>query len=404
MHAFREHSSDKSYAMRAPPPAIGTRLADLLTPSLLVSLPVLERNEAACRSYLRGTGVALRPHAKAHKSSGLAEWLLDRGGSEITGLCAQTVSEATVMVEKGGCKNLLLTNEVVSSAQIRRLATLAADNPDATIGVLVDSPDNVLALSDAMASVRGGSLSAFVEIDCGQDRCGVKPASPAALAVAQAVVEAPGLEFGGLHVYHGGIQHVRETEDRRAAVASGPASAAKATVSQFRAAGIEVPVVTGAGTGTFKMEVEAGEHNEVQPGSYLFMDGDYSSNQEGTSAFAQSLFVHTTVISADEAGGKRVVDAGTKAVDLLCGAPRLATVDDEAAPLDPELLQAVSCHNGGDEHGVLRGVPAGQLPLGSTVQLAPSHCDPTVNLHDYLIGVRGGVVECCWPIDARGPN
>ena len=78
--------------MRLPPPATST-LASLLTPSLLVSLPVLERNEATCRALMRGTGVQLRPHAKAHKSSGLARWLLARGGAEISGLCAQTVDE-----------------------------------------------------------------------------------------------------------------------------------------------------------------------------------------------------------------------------------------------------------------------------------------------------------------------
>ena len=100
------------------------------------------------------------------------------------------------------------------------------------------------------------------------------PASPAALALAQAVVAAPGLTFGGLHVYHGGIQHVRTTEDRSAAVARGPSAAARETAAQLAAAGVEGPVVTGAGTGTFMLEVAAGTHTEVQPGSYLFMDGD----------------------------------------------------------------------------------------------------------------------------------
>jgi len=107
----------------------------------------------------------------------------------------------------------------------------------------------------------------------------VPSASPSALAIAQAVAAAPGLRLGGLHVYHGGIQHVRTTADRRAAVANGPAAAARDTAAQLRAAGLDVPVVTGAGTGTFQLEVEAGTHTEVQPGSYLFMDGDYGANQ-----------------------------------------------------------------------------------------------------------------------------
>lgn len=85
-------------------------------------------------------------------------------------------------------------------------------------------------------------------------------------------------------------------------------------------------------------------------------------------------------------------------------------------------LRTISFHSGGDEHGVLRGVPPGLLPVGATVQLIPSHCDPTVNLHDAFVviddreggdgfaiaGVEGGEggggwrVHDVWPIDARG--
>ena len=262
------------------PPTTTSALTSLLTPSLLVSLPVLERNEAACRALMRGTGVQLRPHAKAHKSSGLAQWLLARGGDELSGLCAQTVDEAEVMVGTAQCKDVLLTNEVVGAQKLKRLASLAASHPDAAIGVLVDSLFGVDAFSAAMRShAPSATISAYIEIECGQDRCGVPPASPAAIAIAQAVTAAPGLRLGGLHVYHGGIQHVRTTADRRAAVANGPAAAARDTAAQLRAAGLDVPVVTGAGTGTFQLEVEAGTHTEVQPGSYLFMDGDYGANQ-----------------------------------------------------------------------------------------------------------------------------
>ena len=247
--------------MRLPPPPAST-LASLLTPSLLVSLPVLERNEAACRALMRGTGVQLRPHAKAHKSSGLARWLLARGGDELSGLCAQTVDEAEVMVGAAQCKDVLLTNEVIGPQKLERLAGLAASHPDAAIGVLVDSLFGVDALSAAMrARAPSATISAYVEIECGQERCamvalalaspepespnpktetlsthptlaqpstaiptptptptscGVPAASPAALAIAQAVAAAPGLRLGGLHVYHGGIQHVRTTEERRA--------------------------------------------------------------------------------------------------------------------------------------------------------------------------------------------
>ena len=73
--------------------------------------------------------------------------------------------------------------------------------------------------------------------------------------------------------------------------------------------------------------------------------------------------------------------------------------------LDAELATAlgkVEYVSGGDEHGILHNVPDGALPVGSTLQLIPSHCDPTCNLHDYLVGVRDERVEELWEIDARG--
>eukprot|EP00326_Haptolina_ericina_P003112 CAMPEP_0181228206 /NCGR_PEP_ID=MMETSP1096-20121128/33226_1 /TAXON_ID=156174 ORGANISM="Chrysochromulina ericina, Strain CCMP281" /NCGR_SAMPLE_ID=MMETSP1096 /ASSEMBLY_ACC=CAM_ASM_000453 /LENGTH=227 /DNA_ID=CAMNT_0023321719 /DNA_START=21 /DNA_END=705 /DNA_ORIENTATION=+ len=226
------------------------------------------------------------------------------------------------------------------------------------------------------------------------------PSDPLVVEISQRVTSSPSLTLGGLHVYHGAIQHVRTAEARQAA------AAARVSVDALVAAGLEKPLVTGGGTGTFMFEVAAGTHDEVQPGSYLFMDGDYGQNEDAS--FEQSLFVHATVISSDEASGKRVVDAGTKALCLLSGQPTLATPTltltgepDGAVSVDPA---AVSYSSGGDEHGILRGVPAGALPVGSTVQLVPSHCDPCVNMYDCILGVRAGVVEATFPIDARGPG
>jgi D-serine deaminase-like pyridoxal phosphate-dependent protein len=40
--------------------------------------------------------------------------------------------------------------------------------------------------------------------------------------------------------------------------------------------------------------------------------------------------------------------------------------------------------------------------LGEKLRLVPGHCDPTVNLYDWLVCVRGERVEALWPITARG--
>jgi D-serine deaminase-like pyridoxal phosphate-dependent protein len=93
-----------------------------------------------------------------------------------------------------------------------------------------------------------------------------------------------------------------------------------------------------------------------------------------------------------------VVDAGHKSHAIDSGLPRVWAPGDTSAP---------EFTNGGDEHGILLPQPGAALPaLGDTVWLVPGHCDPTVNLHSHLVGVRGGLgsgrVACIWPVDARG--
>jgi len=371
-----------------------------VTPALLVLMPQLEHNEAAMRSLVRGRGANLRPHAKAHKSGGFTRWLLEQSNGEITGMCTQTVGETEAIVSLGGCKDVLLTNEVATDTAAARLASLAAAHPAATVGVLVDHRLQVEMLARAAATAKA-KLRVLVEVDAGQDRCGVRADSPEVLSLVRAIEAEPVLDWGGLHVYHGGIQHVRAPSDRLAAVTAGPAEAARTALRSLSEHKLKPQVVTGGGTGTLMEDLQVGTHNELQPGSYLFMDGDYARNEDlrADGRFFQSLFLHATVISLDESAGKRVLDAGSKACDLVCGPPLATSIDDPALA---EALRDVTYASGGDEHGVLRGVPPGVLPLGSTVQLVPSHCDPTVNLYDYMVGVRNGLVEHVWTIDARG--
>ena len=388
---------------RPSPARLGAKLSSFMTPALLVSMPALEANEERMRSLLAGTGVSLRPHAKAHKSSALCIWQEQRaraGGAAVSGFCAQTVNEAVALLE-AGCKDVLLTNELPSMGMMR-LADAAAKHSSAIVNTLVDCTEHVELLESAATAAGATNLGALVEIECGQARCGCPPASDVAMAVAKRLVESERVAFGGLHVYHGGIQHLRSSAERMSAVNGGPASAAEATVARLLTEGIldAPPHVTGGGTGTFLQDIAAGTHGEVQPGSYLLMDGDYATNGDADhKGFSQSLYIHASVISADEAAGRRVLDAGSKAVDLVCGSPKATSIED--AQLAAQLAD-VSYTSGGDEHGILNGVPAGALPVGSTVQLVPSHCDPTVNLHDWLVGVRNGEAEALFEIDGRG--
>jgi D-serine deaminase-like pyridoxal phosphate-dependent protein len=368
--------------MQRPPAHPGDPVASIDTPALVVDLDPFERNLDLMAHAVRGSGLALRPHAKSHKCPDIAAQQIARGA---VGICCQKVDEAAAFVE-AGIRDVLVTNEVVAPAKLARLAHLARA---ATIGVLVDSLGAVGALC-AAAAAAGVRIDVLVEIDVGAGRCGVAP-GPAVVPLAQAIAAAPGLRFRGLHAYHGAAQHLRTPAERRAAIAAaaGLASAARAAL---RAAGVACGTITGAGTGTWQIERDSGVYTELQPGSYLFMDADYGRNALAPDdhAFEQSLYVLAGVMSVPSRE-RAIVDAGLKAFAFDSGPPLVH------AAHGLEYVKA------SDEHGVLAVNPAEAQPrCGDRVWLIPGHCDPTVNLYDWIVGVRGDRVECVWPVAARG--
>jgi D-serine deaminase-like pyridoxal phosphate-dependent protein len=140
------------------------------------------------------------------------------------------------------------------------------------------------------------------------------------------------------------------------------------------------------------LEVETGAWDEIQPGSYIFMDADYARNEWAAPLprFEHALFVLSTVMSRP-AADRAVLDAGLKASSVDSGMP---TVWQRAG---------LSYARASDEHGVVTIAPGAQAPaLGDKLWLVPGHCDPTVNLYDWYVCVRGGRVEALWPISARG--
>lgn len=374
--------------MLQPPPAtVGTVLDDVDTPALVLDLDVFERNldrMAAMAAEAAPTGVALRPHAKMHKSPVVTLQQVARGA---IGACVQKVAEAEVLV-RGGVEDVLVSNEVVGASKVDRLAALARD---ARIGVCVDDPAQVDALSTA-ASEHGVELRVLVEIDVGAGRCGAEPGE-AAVRLARQVTAVPGLTFGGLQGYHGAAQHMR-TPDERAAAVSSAAQALTGTIALLAEAGLRCDVVTGGGTGTADIDVTTGVYTELQVGSYAFMDADYARNLGADGApvrtFELALFVLATVMSAARPG-VAVVDAGHKAVAVDTGLPLVHE--------RPGLSYVAAS----DEHGTLAVAPGTQRPrLGDKLLLVPGHCDPTVDRFDWYVGVRSGRVESVWPVAARG--
>jgi D-serine deaminase-like pyridoxal phosphate-dependent protein len=299
------------------------------------------------------------------------------------------VGEAEAMVY-GGIHNVLVSNQIVGASKLARLAALAKQ---AEVSVCADDPKQITGL-DAAATAFGVRLPVLVEINVGMDRCGVEPGEPA-LALARQIASSRGLRFAGLQAYHGSAQHVREFDKRKIAIETA-VEKVRQTIELLRQDGLPCELVTGAGTGTYHFEAASGVYNELQAGSYIFMDADYAKNlsREGSpwGDFEHSLFVYATVMSRPTRE-RAVLDAGLKSFSLDAGLPVVADLP------DVEYVRAA------DEHGkLLLHDPARKLEIGTKLRVIPGHCDPTVNLYDWYVGYRDGRVEAIWPIAARGAS
>jgi D-serine deaminase-like pyridoxal phosphate-dependent protein len=357
------------------PQAIGLRVEELDTPCLVLDLDLVERNLDTMARLVAGTGVRLRPHAKTHKTPALALMQLQRGA---IGVCCAKLGEAEVMAS-GGVSDILITSEIVGERKIRRLIGLARQT---RVTVVVDDAGAATRLSEA-ADAAGLRLRCLVDIDVGTNRTGIAPGEPA-LALAWAVAALPGLEFVGVQGYEGHLQHVVEVDERRSAHAAAIAPLIQ-TADLLLDRGLNVEIVSTAGSGTCRFAADLERITEVQPGSYVVMDTDYGRVQ-GV-GFAHALSVLTSVISTRNNGV--TVDAGLKS---------LSTDSGPAVPRDLAARYAPR----GDEHGLVSFTDGNPLARGDKIALLPSHCDTTINLHDLYYVVRGGYVVALWPIAARG--
>ena len=358
------------------------RIEDLDTPVLLVDADAFERNVARMAKLCADAGIACRPHAKAHKSPEVARIQIEAGA---VGMCCAKLGEAEVMAA-AGIEDLHITTPVVGASKIVRLIEAARRS---RISVVADDADNISDLA-AGARTAGLRLDVLVEVDVGQGRCGVPP-GPRAAGLARLIDGHPWLRFRGLQAYHGLIQMTGDLAERRAAAAAA-LEKAELSARSVREAGLEVAVLTGGGTGTAAIDAAAGGLTELQPGSYIFMDTNYSAiewDDAPAPPFENALTVLAGVLSRP-APDRAILDTGTKAISGDGGAPRAADF------ADAEFRFA------GDEHGQLTFPGEAPLRVGDKTTLLPSHCDTTVNLHDRFIVTRGGEVEAVWEIAARG--
>ena len=360
--------------------------ADIQTPCLVLDMDALERNIKKMGDYARDHGMRHRVHGKMHKSVDVAKLQEELGGS--VGVCCQKVSEAEVFA-RGGIKDVLVSNQVRDPRKIERLANLP--KLGARTIVCVDDLANVADLSTAAVKA-GTELEVFVEIDCGAGRCGVTTTA-AVIEIAKAVEAAPNLKFTGIQAYQGAMQHMDSYEERKAKLDVAIAMV-KDAVDGLKAEGIDCELVSGGGTGSYYFESNSGVYNELQCGSYAFMDADYGrildkdGNRIDQGEWENAFFILTSVMSHAKED-KAICDAGLKAQSIDSGLPVIYGRDD---------VEYIKCS---DEHGVIAD-PDGVLKVNDKLRLVPGHCDPTANVHDWYVGVRNGNVEVVWPVSARG--
>lgn len=355
----------------------------LNTPVLVIDRPALDRNLARMAEHARARGAGLRPHAKTHKSVEIARRQVAAGA---IGVCCAKLGEAEVLAA-GGIDHLLLTSPVVSAPGIRRLAEL--NHRSDGLMVVVDHPDNAAALAAAVDR----PLGVLIDIDPGFHRTGVASAE-AALELARRVRGLDRLRYRGVQMYCGVQQHIASYAEREAVIRD-RMQHLEAVIALLARHGARPDIVTGAGTGTHRIDGALGVLTEWQVGSYVFMDRQYAEcdlTGDGTAGFEYALFVDTRVVSCNTPG-MATVDAGFKALATDGGEPVIVA----GAP------PGASYRFMGDEYGAIVD-PAGRHTwrLGELVRLAVPHCDPTVNLYDSYHVFDGDTLEAIWPVSARG--
>lgn len=406
--------------MNSPPsPCMnGDVLQDVDTPSLLVDMDALEYNI----DHMVSTVISLsptcmiRPHAKASKCVEITHMQIERSKGRTVGVCCQKVCEAIAMVE-GGIMDVFVCNEIVSPRKIDRLVQLSLQK-NASVSLLVDDSSNIDTIVDSILrsstqkEAKNHVFRVLVEVDVGQNRCGVRDAQQVISLARKIMSYGNILEFAGIQAYHGAAQHVRDWSHRRDIVC-GVVEKARSIVDALAAQGIPCPIVTGGGTGTFEFEAASGVFTEIQPGSYSLGDADYAKNldREGHACwikpFRPALFLLCQVMSRTESEKRCVVDVGLKAQSTDSGPSAIVGTVDQYTSVggglglsfkedsstgghfDLPAAALLDIKGISDEHTTIVSKDADYLPpIKDLLLLFPGHCDPTVNHFDYLVPFR----------------
>ena len=343
------------------------------TPALIIEKSIFEENARAMNKLLEGGNIKLRPHYKSHKCASIAHMQMSMGAKGMT--CAK-LSEAIDLVDCG-IEDILIANQITDKRKIRRLADLAGD---CRLTVCVDGKQNIKDLSFAAVN-SGNVIHCLVEYEIGMKRCGVDTKEEV-LELVREIEKSENLIFDGIQAYAGHISHIVDFDERNTKTKANYKKL-KELLDFLEQNGIQVNILSGGSTGTAEIKVKDGLYNELQAGSYLFMDATYKDLDV---PFKNSLFILTTVVSAKE--GLTVVDAGVKTCGVDQGMPEI--VGNKAK----EIVAS-------EEHFQLHGLEKA-CAVGEKIRLVPGHCCSTVNLFDKIYVVDGDKVVDRIQVTARG--
>lgn len=361
-------------------PFIGMHKTELDTPALLIDLDKMEANIGAMANYFSTVNAELRPHLKTHKTPIIAHKQIAAGAIGVT--CAK-LGEAEAVIH-AGIRDVLIANQIVGTQKIARLINLAKHSE---IMVAVDNSENVQAISEA-AAAKGATVRMLVEVNIGMDRCGVEPGKPT-LELTEQIHRSPNLVFEGLMGYEGHTVAKPNRAERDAAAREAMQQLIDAK-HYLEKHGVEVSIMSGGGTGTFNITGSIPEMTEVQAGSYVLMDSTYYNVEGIGDHFDCALSVLATVVSRPNPN-RMIVDTGLKVLAKEFGIPQ------------PVGVTGIEMTGLSEEHGKM-GVSDENVSLkpGDKLEILPTHCCTTVNLHDRYYGIRNGIVESVWEITARG--
>ncbi len=358
---------------------IGMHKTELDTPALLVDLDKMESNIQTMADYFKTVNTELRPHVKTHKTPLLSHKQIAAGAIGVT--CAK-LGEAEAVIH-AGIRDVLVANQIIGTQKIARLVNLAKQSD---IMVAVDNAQNVTDIS-AAARAKGVTVRMLIEVNTGMNRCGVEPGQPT-LELARHILRASHLKFEGLMGYEGHTVAKPNYAERDAAARHSVQLLVDAK-HYLEKQSIAVPIMSGGGTGTFNITGSIPEMTEVQAGSYIFMDATYRNVEGVGEHFQCALTVLATVVSRP-APDRVIVDTGMKVLAKEFGMPQ---------PVGMNGLEMVGLS---EEHGKMNADASVSLTPGDKLEILPTHCCTTVNLHDRYCGIRDGIVESVWDITARG--